>query len=662
MSRLVEYSDSDSDLSLESEQESCRKKRKLCEKSYLVPNSKRREQDDSTENIAGQIIYVDSDSNSDSDNGRFWRPRSLEYTDSQFVENVQLAVDEDNPGRHVTIEPTQPKVVEMGVTIEEKIDPQSSGEIDVGIGLEATGISASSLNDKESTVTFAAKVTKEEVPYESLQEQGESIYPKSRGNSNSEQEFYICPRSGYKERTWITSNRDQHCPVRKCPVVTRSVRRHVLQEHLSSMFDLRHDVTLMTDPTFHQYRGYMIMVLAKWLTRSDDATSTDLVDFLRRNSRVPRGYQQFGEDMPVFRTVCREMNWSTRAWFRIEPSSRINSPCCILHWRVMASLLHFLTPTQQDLVHSEVYDPQRNHMDKKELYAINSRFYRNPVVNERTPAVSERDQRTPAGSKRDQRTPAGSERDQRTAAGSERDQRTPAGYERDKRIPAWSERDQRTPAGYERDQRTPAGSERDQRTPAGYERHQRSPAGSERDQRTPAGSERDKRTPAGSERDQRTPARYERHQRIRAGSVRDQRTAAWSEWDKRTPVRYERDQRIPARSEQRDEFSCETNSRVMDLHQPRRRSSSRVIDHEDTVMNYQSPPSARHIVVLHHGADCLMMPCQSLEELQHLAEDRFPGNGVSTLYFQGAIIDNLMSLGDIIAIEARPVIDVRFLQ
>ena len=565
-----------------------------------------------TENIAGQIIYVDSDSNSDSDNGRFWRPRSLEYTDSQFVENVQLAVDEDNPGRHVTIEPTQPKVVEMGVTIEEKIDPQSSGEIDVGIGLEATGISASSLNDKESTVTFAAKVTKEEVPYEGLQEQGESIYPKSRGNSNSEQEFYICPRSGYKERTWITSNRDQHCPVRKCPVVTRSVRRHVLQEHLSSMFDLRHDVTLMTDPTFHQYRGYMIMVLAKWLTRSDDATSTDLVDFLRRNSRVPRGYQQFGEDMPVFRTVCREMNWSTRAWFRIEPSSRINSPCCILHWRVMASLLHFLTPTQQDLVHSEVYDPQGNHMDKKELYAINSRFYRNPVVNERTPAVSERDQLTPAGSKRDQRTPAGSERDQRTAAGSERDQRTPAG------------------------------------------------------------SERDKRTPAGSERDQRTPARYERHQRIRAGSVRDQRTAAWSEWDKRTPVRYEqnqrnpvrseRDQRIPARSEQRDEFSCETNSRVMDLHQPRRRSSSRVIDHEDTVMNYQSPPSARHIVVLHHGADCLMMPCQSLEELQHLAEDRFPGNGVSTLYFQGAIIDNLMSLGDIIAIEARPVIDVRFLQ
>ncbi|CAG2246273.1 unnamed protein product [Mytilus edulis] len=542
MSRLVEYSDSDSDLSLESEQESCHKKRKLCEKSDLDPNPKRIEHDESTENIAGQIIYVDSDSDSDSDNGRFWRPRYLEETDSQFLENVQLVVDEDSPGRHVTLEPTQPKVVGKGVTIVENFDPQFSGEIDVGIGLGETSIPASSLNDKESTVTVDAEVTKEEVSYESLQEQGESIYPKICRNSNSEQKFYICPRSGYKERTWITSNRDQHCPVGRCPVVTRSVRRHVLQEHLSSMFDLRHDVSLMTDPAFHQYRGYMIMVLAKWLTRSDDATSTDLMDFLRRYSKVPRGYQQFGEDMPVFRTVCREMSWPTRAWFRIAPSSRINSPCCILHWRVMASLLHFLTPTQQDLVHSEVYDPQGNHLDKKELYAINSRFYRNPVVNERS---------IPA---------ARSEWDQRTLAGSERDHRSPTGSEREQRTPAWSERDQRTPAGSERDQRTTAWSERDQRSPAGYEWDHRTPAGYERDQRTPDGS-------VWSEQDKRTPARYERNQRNPAGSERDQRTPCWK--DERTPSRSERGLRG-------------TNVPSLGVE----------LIEEDPVQNYQSTPSA----------------------------------------------------------------------
>ncbi|CAC5378416.1 unnamed protein product [Mytilus coruscus] len=342
-----------------------------------------------TEPIAGQIGNVDSDSDSDSDNGRFWRPRSSEETDSHFVGNEQLVVDVDSSGRHVTLEPPQPKVVGMVVTIEESFVPRSSGGIDVGISLEETAIQASSNNDKVVERTVTKEVTKEEVLYERLQEPGESVCPKSWESSNSKQEFYICPRSGYKEKTWITSNRDQHCPVRRCPVVTRNVRRHVLQEHLSSMFDLRHDVTLMTDPAFHQYRGHMFMMLAKWFTRSNEATSTDLMTFLRHNSRVPRGYQQFREDMLVFRTVCREMSWPSRAWFRIEPSSRINNPCCILHWRVMASILHFLTPTQQNLVHSEVFDPRGNHIDKIELYAMSSRFYRSPVLGKRTPAGSE---------------------------------------------------------------------------------------------------------------------------------------------------------------------------------------------------------------------------------------------------------------------------------
>ncbi|CAC5418881.1 unnamed protein product [Mytilus coruscus] len=141
---------------------------------------------------------------------------------------------------------------------------------------------------------------------------------------------YRCPRSGRMERTYILSQRDQHCPVRGCPVVTRSVKRHVLGEHLSYMFAPTQEPHLMRDPGFHRYRGHMVMVLAQWLTGQTSATYDDLVKFLRRHARVSVGYPQAGEEMPVFRTVCREMGWPTQAWFRIQPVREISSPV----WRL----------------------------------------------------------------------------------------------------------------------------------------------------------------------------------------------------------------------------------------------------------------------------------------------------------------------------------------
>ncbi|CAC5405748.1 unnamed protein product [Mytilus coruscus] len=105
---------------------------------------------------------------------------------------------------------------------------------------------------------------------------------------------YRCPRSGRMERTYILSQRDQHCPVRGCPVVTRGVKRHVLGEHLSYMFAPTQEPHLMRDPAFHRYRGHMVMVLAQWLTGQTSATYDDLVKFLRRHARVSVGYPKRG--------------------------------------------------------------------------------------------------------------------------------------------------------------------------------------------------------------------------------------------------------------------------------------------------------------------------------------------------------------------------------
>ncbi|CAG2200717.1 unnamed protein product [Mytilus edulis] len=101
------------------------------------------------------------------------------------------------------------------------------------------------------------------------------------------------------------------------------------------------------------------MVMAQWLTGITSATYDDMVKFLRRNARVPIDYPQAVEDMPVFRTVCREMGWPTQAWFKI-------APVCILHWRVMSSVLHFLTPTHQDMMFTERYNQREDNLSLEE--------------------------------------------------------------------------------------------------------------------------------------------------------------------------------------------------------------------------------------------------------------------------------------------------------
>ncbi|CAG2241401.1 unnamed protein product [Mytilus edulis] len=93
--------------------------------------------------------------------------------------------------------------------------------------------------------------------------------------------------------------------------------------------------------------------------------------------------------MPVFRTVCREMGWPTQAWFKIAPVCKISSPVCILHWRVMSSVLHFLTPTHQDMMFTEKYIQWENNLSLEVLQEMNKLFMASPVVSDLVPAGAE---------------------------------------------------------------------------------------------------------------------------------------------------------------------------------------------------------------------------------------------------------------------------------
>ncbi|CAG2190980.1 unnamed protein product [Mytilus edulis] len=160
-----------------------------------------------------------------------------------------------------------------------------------------------------------------------------------------------------------------------------------LGEHLSFMFAPTQELHYMRDPSFHRYRGHMVM--AQWLTGITSATYDDMVKFIRRNARVTIDYPQAGEDMPVFRTVCREMGWPTQAWFNIAPVCKISSPVCILHWRVMSSVLHFLTPTHQDMMFTERYNQREDNLSLEVLQHMNKLFMASPVVSNLVPAGAE---------------------------------------------------------------------------------------------------------------------------------------------------------------------------------------------------------------------------------------------------------------------------------
>ncbi|CAG2206434.1 unnamed protein product [Mytilus edulis] len=197
--------------------------------------------------------------------------------------------------------------------------------------------------------------------------------------------FYTCPKSGKRERTCVQSPTDRKCPVKNCPVVVdrRDVKRHCFEEHLSDIFQTYHSKRLMEDRRFHQHRAYVVMLIAKWLTGQETVTAKDLVNFLNEKSFVPRSTHVTGIQMQVHRTVCKEMGWTDYFRYSLRP---VNSPACLLNWRVLTSVLHFLTPEQQDMVAEGFNYNPRNTPETEELAQMNANFW--PVFVNKTQVES----------------------------------------------------------------------------------------------------------------------------------------------------------------------------------------------------------------------------------------------------------------------------------
>ncbi|CAC5370437.1 unnamed protein product [Mytilus coruscus] len=268
--------------------------------------------------------------------------------------NKTTVSDRPSVGRGMTVE-REGKTYYRDVVVSSVEDEQVSEEApqDSQYGgktpPEAMVADVSSMKDELTRLVVKLKVP--EVPTTSTE-------PPQSG-ANQMPAYYVCPRSKkLRKGHWSSARRTN---------IVQTPHLHVR---------LKQDPSLMRQRRFHQYRGQMVMVLAQWLTRKEDATYEDLHNFLRHNSRVPSGYPQSREEMPVFRSVCREMGWPTSAWFRIQPALQISSPVCVLHWRVMATLVHRLPPSRQDILATEKYSPEDNGLDLVYLHAWNRQFFK----------------------------------------------------------------------------------------------------------------------------------------------------------------------------------------------------------------------------------------------------------------------------------------------
>ncbi|CAC5393019.1 unnamed protein product [Mytilus coruscus] len=72
------------------------------------------------------------------------------------------------------------------------------------------------------------------------------------------------------------------------------------------------------------------------------------------------------------------------------------------------------------------------------------------------------------------------------------------------------------------------------------------------------------------------------------------------------------------------------------------------------------PMEDRHIIILQNGLEKRMVPVCSLRDLRSIAKERFPGRGEVILQFQGMVLDPLITLRDILQMEAKPTIEVSF--
>ncbi len=151
----------------------------------------------------------------------------------------------------------------------------------------------------------------------------------------------------------MKDNKARNCPVQGCRKVTKSMRVHCMEDHLSPMFDNTFPGEWMEDDRFHKFRYNMVATIGKWVTRKEDATPQMVLEWLKRKIRWDRTIVA-PEAEVSFHALCRRFpdDFPDPRRFSLCPP---NSPVLIIYWRVMVEVLPFLRRDEIELIRTERY-------------------------------------------------------------------------------------------------------------------------------------------------------------------------------------------------------------------------------------------------------------------------------------------------------------------
>lgn len=71
----------------------------------------------------------------------------------------------------------------------------------------------------------------------------------------------------------------------------------------------------------------------------------DLVDTLNKYHLIEEGWEITAIQERAMREMCHALSWNIPQTFNLQP---VNSPACLIHWRILMALLQNLSPNSRE--------------------------------------------------------------------------------------------------------------------------------------------------------------------------------------------------------------------------------------------------------------------------------------------------------------------------
>ncbi|MES9881149.1 MAG: TatD family hydrolase, partial [Sedimenticola sp.] len=136
------------------------------------------------------------------------------------------------------------------------------------------------------------------------------------------------------------------CPVDDCTYVTHMMKRHVQNVHIPGLFHDAESPQMLENPKFHNRRLLGLRTLAKFVI-GEEGTVQSLVNFVNHNLLLDPLLTVTASTHDAMDRLCDVAGWERPGSYTL---GSLNSPACLIHWRVMGFLMSRITGSEPDIM------------------------------------------------------------------------------------------------------------------------------------------------------------------------------------------------------------------------------------------------------------------------------------------------------------------------